>query len=107
MSNTDNMHSIDSPFLGNTYVLEKLYLQLDMTSYYDLVLALIPLTLLGGTLGLLAVGVSLIVAVPVGASIAVLLIGHAMFVRSPVHHASTSSAPESTAGPSVSDVAAD
>lgn len=55
-----------------------------MTDYYDAVLALIPLTLIGVTVGLLGVGFSLTAAVPIGASLSVLLIGHAMFVRAPV-----------------------
>lgn len=54
-----------------------------MVSYYDLVLAFIPVSLLGVT-GLLAgVGIELTHAVPLGAVVAVGLIGHAMFVRTP------------------------
>lgn len=76
-----------------------------MTSYYDLVLALIPLTLLGGTLGLLAVGMSFTAAIPVGAALSVLLIGHAMFVRSPVTY--PVSASSETQSPAVGDVVFD
>lgn len=76
-----------------------------MVSYYDLILALIPLTLIGGTLGLMAVGMSLTAAIPAGASMAVLLIGHAMFVRSPAGESAGSPSEVGTA--SVSDVVAD
>lgn len=54
-----------------------------MVSYYDLVLAFIPVSLLGIT-GLLAgIGLDLTLAVPFGAAVAAGLIGHAMFVRAP------------------------
>jgi hypothetical protein len=62
-----------------------------MAQYYDLVLGLIPLALGGVTAGLTAVGVSLTVAVPLAALVAVAVIGHGMFVRSP--GASTTSQP--------------
>lgn len=54
-----------------------------MTSYYDLILGLIPLALfgIGGTLMLL--GVELTVAVPMAAMVSVALIGHALFVNQP------------------------
>jgi len=53
-------------------------------NYYDLVLGLIPFTLLGFT-GLLTVtGFALTTAVPVAAAAAAGLVGHAMFVRTPV-----------------------
>jgi hypothetical protein len=55
-----------------------------MTGYYDYVLGLIPLTLLGITGLLTALGWGITAAVPVGATSATLLIGHAMFVRAPV-----------------------
>ncbi|MFH5800941.1 hypothetical protein [Haladaptatus sp. CMAA 1911] len=63
-----------------------------MTGYYDLILGLIPLTLIGVTGAVSAAGLSMTAAVPVGATVSVLLIGHALFVNGPV-----SSAPESTA----------
>lgn len=55
-----------------------------MASYYDLVLALIPLTIAGMTAVLSFMGLSLAQSVPVASTVAALLIGHAMFVRSPV-----------------------
>lgn len=57
---------------------------IDMTGYYDYVLGLIPLVLGGLTALLLAGGFSLSTAVPVAALPAVGLMGHAMFVRSPI-----------------------
>lgn len=54
-----------------------------MAHYYDLVLGLIPLALGGITTVLAAVGVSLTLAVPLAAAVAVALIGHGMFIRSP------------------------
>ena len=54
-----------------------------MAGYYDYVLGAIPLALLGGT-GLLSVtGMSLSAAIPLAAALAVLVIGHALFVNAP------------------------
>jgi hypothetical protein len=61
-----------------------------MTGYYDVVLGLIPVALIGITGTLTVAGVSLTSAVPVASIVAVALIGHAMFVRAPVD------APEAT-----------
>lgn len=62
---------------------------MNMTSYYDLVLALIPVVF-GGVAAILSIiGLSFTHAVPIAALGAVLLIGHAMFVRSPVQQIST------------------
>lgn len=55
-----------------------------MTGYYDVVLGLIPLTLAGITGALYATGFELTTAIPLASLVAVGLIGHAMFVRSPV-----------------------
>lgn len=55
-----------------------------MVSYYDAVLVLIPLAIAGLTATLSIAGLSLTQAVPVASTVAALLIGHAMFVRSPV-----------------------
>lgn len=55
-----------------------------MTGYYDLVLGLIPVTLAGISGGLVAFGFSLTTAIPLASVVAVALIGHAMFVRTPV-----------------------
>ncbi|MFC4988639.1 MULTISPECIES: hypothetical protein [Saliphagus] len=54
-----------------------------MAGYYDIVLGLIPLALLGITAALTVVGASVTTAVPVGAVVAIGLIGHAMFVNAP------------------------
>lgn len=55
-----------------------------MTGYYDLILGLIPLSLIGVTAALSLVGFSITAAVPVAATVPVALIGHALFVNSPV-----------------------
>ena len=55
-----------------------------MTGYYDYVLGLIPAALIGITAFLNLVGLSLVVALPVGAGVAAALMCHAMFVRGPV-----------------------
>ncbi|WP_435363725.1 hypothetical protein [Haloarchaeobius sp. DYHT-AS-18] len=61
-----------------------------MTGYYDLVLGLIPLALLGGTGALTTLTtLQLEAAVPIAALTAALLIGHAMFVRGPVDSITT------------------
>ncbi|SDQ61693.1 hypothetical protein [Natronobacterium texcoconense] len=54
-----------------------------MTGYYDIVLGLIPVALIGITAALLLVGLSLTSAVPIGAFVAMGIIGHAMFVNTP------------------------
>jgi hypothetical protein len=54
-----------------------------MTGYYDIVLGLIPVALLGITAALTLVGLSLTAAVPIGAFVAMGIIGHAMFVNAP------------------------
>jgi len=55
-----------------------------MTTYYDVILGLIPLVLIGISSTLYAGGISLTTAVSLGGGVAVLLVGHALFVRSPV-----------------------
>jgi hypothetical protein len=54
-----------------------------MTAYYDIVLGLIPLALLGISGGLYAVGLAVPTAVTVAGLVSVTLIGHALFVRGP------------------------
>ena len=66
-----------------------------MAHYYDLVLVLIPLSLLGVSGLLSGVGLALTVAVPAGAAVAAGLVGHAMFVNgpTPTHSNRTTRAP--------------
>lgn len=52
-------------------------------NYYDLILGLIPLALLGLTALLTTAGVALTTAVPLAGAVSVGMIGHAMFVRAP------------------------
>lgn len=54
-----------------------------MARYYDIILALIPASLIGVTTILTVAGLSAITAVPLGAVVALVLIGHALFVNSP------------------------
>ncbi|MWV63953.1 hypothetical protein GRS48_03815 [Halorubrum sp. JWXQ-INN 858] len=68
-----------------------------MTGYYDYVLGLIPAALIGITALLNLVGLSLLIALPVGAAVAIGLMGHAMFVKGPVNAAAPS--PSAGAGP--------
>ena len=55
-----------------------------MVGYYDYVLGLIPLTLLGLTGLLVLTGIGLTTAVPLGAGVSGLVVGHALFVNGPV-----------------------
>jgi hypothetical protein len=55
-----------------------------MAGYYDYVLGLIPLTLLGLTSILVVGGLGLTTAVPLGAGVSGLVVGHALFVNGPV-----------------------
>ena len=54
-----------------------------MTGYYDVVLGLIPLGLGTIAAAMTLLGFELTVAVPVGSVFAIVLICHAMFVRTP------------------------
>lgn len=75
-----------------------------MIGCYDYVLGLIPATLGGITALLNLVGFSLTAALPVGATIALGLIGHAMFVRGPVTDPTEAGTPSgSISGGSASD----
>ncbi|WP_129116519.1 hypothetical protein [Halegenticoccus tardaugens] len=65
-----------------------------MTGYYDYVLGLIPLALLGITLTLSVVGFPLTTAVPVASGVSGLFIGHALFVRSPVDPTAPAASPK-------------
>jgi hypothetical protein len=55
-----------------------------MTGYYDYVLGLIPVALVGVTAVLNLVGLSLTAALPGGALVAGAVMAHAIFVRNPV-----------------------
>jgi hypothetical protein len=54
-----------------------------MVQYYDYVLGVIPLVLVGLTSLLSIAGLDLIMAIPAGAGVAALIIGHALFVNMP------------------------
>lgn len=55
-----------------------------MTEYYDVVLGAIPIALISVTAVLSFAGLSLTLAIPLAATVSVVLIGHAMFVNGPV-----------------------
>lgn len=55
-----------------------------MIGYYDMILGLIPLSLLGVSGTLHGIGFETSIAVPLAALVAVVLVGHAMFVRAPI-----------------------
>jgi hypothetical protein len=55
-----------------------------MTGYYDIVLGLIPVSLIGITGILTLLGLGLTMAVPMASLVSVGLVGHAMFVNAPV-----------------------
>jgi hypothetical protein len=65
-----------------------------MAGYYDVVLGLIPLTLIGVSGGLVATGMALSVAVPLAGLVVIALIGHAMFVRTPGRDTGPAPAPD-------------
>jgi len=54
-----------------------------MAGYYDFVLGIIPVSLIAVAGSLMLAGVSLTLAVPAGALVSLVVIGHAMFVRVP------------------------
>lgn len=63
-----------------------------MIGYYDMVLGLIPLSLLGVTGTLHGIGFETAIAVPLAALVATALVAHAMFVRAPIEAPAESSA---------------
>ncbi|MFA9517861.1 hypothetical protein ACERIT_11700 [Halopenitus sp. H-Gu1] len=69
-----------------------------MTGYYDYVLGLIPAALIGVTAALMSVGLPLVSAVPIGATVTIGLMGHAMFVNSPADGTPVRSDTPATAG---------
>ncbi len=62
-----------------------------MTGYYDYVLGLIPVSLIGITALLSVIGLPLTAAVPLGATVAIGIIAHAVFVNVPVDPQATES----------------
>jgi len=90
--------------------MEKIYIpclgiseQITMIGYYDAVLGLIPVSLLGLGGLLSGVGLSFTVAVPIAAVVALGFVGHALFVNAPVGpgpDAETGAAPpDASSGP--------
>jgi hypothetical protein len=54
-----------------------------IVEYYDYVLGLVPLALVGITAVLHVIGVATLVAIPVGSVVASLVVGHALFINGP------------------------
>ena len=78
-----------------------------MTGYYDYVLGAIPLALFGISGSLTFAGLSLTTAVPLAACVAVLLIGHALFVNAPVQSVNSTSSTNATSSANSRPVNAD
>jgi hypothetical protein len=81
-----------------------------MTGYYDIVLGIIPVALLGISGALSSAGVTTTSAVTIAAGVGVLIVGHALFVNAPVGSESPSSpmtGDESTQSSQVGPVNAD
>ncbi|WP_424006105.1 hypothetical protein [Haloferax denitrificans] len=74
-----------------------------MTGYYDYILGLIPLALLGITGTLTVAGLQLTTAVPMAAGVAALLTGHALFVNGPSSPSPSPSRLDEHAGPNAAD----
>jgi len=53
-------------------------------NYYDYILVLIPLTMITIPVFLITIGMNITTAIPIGATICLALIGHAMFINDPV-----------------------
>ncbi|MFC3958409.1 hypothetical protein [Halovivax cerinus] len=70
-----------------------------MARYYDLVLALIPVSLLGIAAVLTVAGLPTITAIPGGALVATGLIGHALFINGPQDDVATHRATAGTSQP--------
>lgn len=64
-----------------------------MIGYYDLVLGLVPATLLGISGALYGAGIDLAIAVPLAAATAAAIIAHGLFVNAPVDEATAPEAP--------------
>lgn len=81
----------------NTYRVARTIIEYIMTGYYDIVLALIPIALLGIGGALLVAGVPQAIAVSLAGTIAVGMIGHAIFVNGPVESPATTTDAQTTA----------
>jgi hypothetical protein len=74
-----------------------------MIGYYDFVLGLIPLTLLGLTGLLVLTGMGTTTAVPLGAGVSGLVVGHALFINGPTD---TAAVPTPAASPEPAEATA-
>lgn len=85
------MDEIPLAYRRNTYDVPGPIVEYIMTGYYDIVLALIPIALLGIGGALLVAGVPQAIAVSLAGTTAVCMIGHAIFVNGPVESSPTPS----------------
>lgn len=78
--------------MGNTYITIVHLVHCAMVEYYDYILGLIPLTIVGVT-GLLSLaGIATSLAIFVGGGLTLPLVGHALFVRAPAQRPAQSTA---------------
>ena len=70
--------------MGNTYIRNYPLLEYVMTGYYDIVLGLIPVSLITISAAFVVAGFTLTFAVAAASTVGVALVGHAMFVNGPV-----------------------
>jgi hypothetical protein len=66
---------------------------MSMTRYHDLVLLFIPAALLGISGPLAITGVPVSIAVPLGATVAIVIMSHALFIRARHDHSSNEGVP--------------
>ena len=83
----------------NTYDIPGAFVEYIMTEYYDYVLALIPMVLLGIGGALFVAGVPQTLAVSLAGTTAIGMIGHAIFVNGPVSTGSGSARTETSPAP--------
>ena len=86
------MDEIPLAYRRNTYGIPGTIIEYIMTGYYDIVLALIPIALLGIGSALLVAGVPQSLAVSLAGTTAIGMIGHAIFVNGPVEPTATTGA---------------
>ena len=72
-----------------------------MAPYYDIILVLIPLSLLGIAAVLTVAGLPTVTAIPGGALVATALIGHALFVNGPQDDAEYTAVEATNTAPAV------
>lgn len=90
------MGEIPLAYRRNIYTIPGTIVEYIMTGYYDYILALIPMALLGIGGALLVAGVPQTLAVSLAGTTAVGMIGHAIFVNGPVSNAAAATQSQPT-----------